>query len=429
MAWESVFRTERFSVGISAHGTDLVTEEAVGSSGWTVAEMPQVTYQAIQSSVPRSSQSSGSRRGPKPGRVVPRLALKLEWRNVPSTYDYTSSNIDTAIAAPVQLLLALTSASINVARQATCIEATGSDGNTLVIKSSAAKIGCLLAARDPSDGLVNMGFIESEAGDFDGAAPFTATLFEDLGAVVEDDAYRVPTANYCPGGEFATKGWTVRINGESVNQDRRYIGFVPDKLEFMVEDDVLKCVAEGPCYGGEDRTNAAGGLQSITSAIEFDAIRSSSRYVFASQVFTSLDDGTVDPYGSHDIRNLVWQFTIPHHPIENPAAIHGVSAVTLGSAELRCTFAVPDTPDYEQNDINVLVDAWERQVALSMSAYYGNAVGKLLAIQITAGKVESYPEIVVIDGVEYRQATLLADHRTGEVVEDGGGKPWRLGRG
>lgn len=428
MTWETVFRTDRFSVGIGVQSTDLLTEEAVDE--WVFCDMPQVTYRTVQSQVARSSQSAGAFEGPLPGSDIPVLAIKFPWRGQLSAYDHTTDT-----PAPRGLARALPMWSVDaIAKQTNGV--SPSDGNTITLNTSTGKVGCLVASLDDDDQRVKMGFIKS----LSGAGPYTANLFEDLDAQPDTNAERIPTYTWYPKGELEHYGCTIRIVGESTEHDRRFIGFVPETAKFMVEDDVLMCQIEGPCYGGESELYAGGGgLQALTAILDMDAIRGTSRYVFGARVGSStsvfdINDGTADPYGSYDIRNVEWTLTWAHHVLMSPAATQGIVDVTVSSPVMDVSFAVPDIEEYAKIiDVAtrpILVGAWENRTALSMSAYYGREAGKLLAINMPAGRLTGKPELAEIDGVRYWQGTLRSGYYSGDgSSSNGGNKAWRMGAG
>jgi hypothetical protein len=358
------------------------------------------------------------------------LAIKFPWRGQLAAYAHAS---DTPEPQGLARTLPMW-APDTIAKQANGV--SPSDGNTITLNTSTGKVGCLVASLDDDDSRVKMGFIKS----LSGAGPYTAELFEDLDAQPDNNAERIPTFTWYPDGELEHYGCTIRVVGEAPEHDRRFIGFVPETAKFAVEDDILMCTVEGPCYGGESEPySSGGGLQALTAMLDMDAIRGSSRYVLGAQVGSStsifqVNDGTEDPYGSFDVRNVEWTIMWAHHALMSPAAAQGVAAVTVSSPALDVVLAVPDSDEYAPfvsgTKGPILVRAWQSKTAISMSAYYGRVAGQLLAFNMPAGRLDSKPEPVDIDGVRYWQGTLRSGPWSGDGSSaNGGNKAWRMGGG
>lgn len=427
MAWESIFREDRCSVGIAPQGSALTTKDTTWE--WVVCETPQRTYRPVQSDPARSTRSSGARRGPRPGRLVPHLQIKFATNGQLGAYAYASDT--PALKGLMRLLGIADSTQTGMAYQATCYESTASDANTANIKTSTVKLGCLLAFAATD---TRLNWVKAVSG----SGPWVAELFEDYDVLPTDDAVRLPTRTICPRGETETKGFTIRLSGEHDEQLWDFVGFVPESLAFAVEDDILTCTAMGPCYGGEFYLGTGGGLQPDTTLLTMDAIRDTARYVLGSQstydqTFT-LANGTADPDGSPDLQNVAWTWTFVHHPLGNPTAIHGVSACTVASPDVTATVSVPDITDYQVGDANILVDAWANENAVSLTCYYGARAGRILAMRIPAGRPTAYPEREIINGIAYRKATLRPDYWGGDgtsppVTTDCGCKAFTAGYG
>lgn len=406
--WQSVFRTDRFSVGIKRQTSSLIVAE---TSGFTQVDclLPQVTYQAVQSAPVRSRAKSGTRSAPKPGRRMPRLSMKFPLNGRLGSYVFSAGT--PTLAGMLQMFqYGEDSAPVSVSHQATCYEATSSDANTVINKTSTPKMGALVGFRNSDSEDCTYGWVTA----LSGGGPFTATLFEDLGVQPIDDDPRIPTLTYIPEGELETFGWTVRVTGESTEQDRRYIGFVPETFSITIEDDALYGTFTGPCYGGETEDDPLGGLIALTSILRMDSVRDTARYVLGSQSlyagapFDALDDGTLDPDGTCDIRNVAWNFTMPHHPLTGPGPC-GVVACTVGTPDVTATVAVPRIQEYlvGNPERNILIEAWENESKIALNCYFGNRVGKILALSMPAGEPVKEPEPIEIDGVEYWQVDLM----------------------
>lgn len=452
MAWETIFRVDRFSAQIAPQTVDLLTH---AGSGFVVVDcdLPQVSYEAIQSDTKRSRQRTGTKQAPFPGRVLPKLAIKWPVPGQRATYAPASAG---PILAGLNMLFGVldSSAGANCTNtyQTVCFEATGSDANTWLNKTSTPLMGSFLVFGGTNlvtDGATG-GFVTA----LEGGGPYTATLFEDCGVVPADDDKRLPSITLFPDGEFECKGWSVEIIGEAVSggdaQKWKYTGFVPESLAFTVEDDVLWCTATGPCYGGEEITDDADGLAALDDILALDSVINTSdidlgtRYVLGSQTAnwdstspydgtpsSSLDDGTADPDGNCDLRNVAWTYTIQHHALSQPSAICGVGAVTVASAEPTITVAAPAVDEYHvDTDEHLFLDLWKKRHTVSFSCYYGGRPGRMLAFNWPALRAMKRPEKIEIDGIWYWQIEL--DPTAPYTVADGtdsnaGNKAWRIG--
>jgi hypothetical protein len=411
MGWGTIFEDTQFSVGIAPQGSDVNT---AGSSWvWFECEMPQVSYDAVQYDAARSVSSYGAGSEPLAGREWPRLALKFP---VPGqAADWLAG--DTATWAGIMDMLSWGQASTTTADLAGEFTLAGSDANTVVCDTDAPDIGCLLAIS--SSGAVVTGWVES-------VATLTATLWEDLPAMFADQADRLATLTVYPAGASATSpsstpAWTIRVVGEDASQDRRYVGCVPASVEYTVENDRLMASVEVVAYGGEV-IESSGGLVALTGSLDMEPAlgRGGARYTFASNLITSLDDGTADPDGTCDIRDLTLRYEMPHHIVMCPAETQGVNAVVARAPMITATFALPNIDTYEYPadgaEGHILVGAWRNKARLRLAAYFGNEPGKLFAWRIASGYVTGRPERAFIDGVEFIRATVRAGSNAGDTA-------------
>lgn len=430
MSWTEIFSEGRFSVGIASQ-SDIVTAGA--SWVWVDCEMPQVTYRPMQLDTARSSQSRGSRSAPLPGAVLPVLSIKFPVPAQPSDYDLTADT-----PAPLGLLepalAPLTASPATIAYQLNGV--SPSDANTVTLNTSSGSMGALLAFATGGTGAAHTGWISS----LTGGGPYTAGLFEDLGVAPTANDERLPTATYYPDTSPTMQSWTLRVVGESAQQDRRYIGFIPESVTFAIEDDRLVCTIQGPCYGGEDLSNSSGGLQPLDDIQTLDAVTGAARYTLASQTATAsnkvvigedLNDGTADPNGSCGLADVSWSIAYKHHAVTAPSQTLGVYDVVIAAVDVTATVAVPVISDYEAaSKDNVLTWAWENRSAVSLCCYYGTRAGRLFAQRLPAGKVQAYPERTMINGVEHWKATLRAGHWDGDGSSSGAGqKPYTVAVG
>jgi hypothetical protein len=317
-----------------------------------------------------------------------------------------------------------------LAYQATGVEATGSDGDTIVLKTTNGEYGGLIAARDTDDGHVNMGFGKS----FTGTGPWTWTLRDNMAAVPDDDGGRLATLTQWPARAALTNlAYTVRIVFAHATQDRRYVGFIPHQMRLMVEDDVLMWEVTGVAYGGENYTESEGGLVALTSLLAMQPATSSTRYMFDGG---SQAAGTADPTGSCGVRDVVLTIDWGEPHIARGGSLtdtsQGVCDVTVKVPTITCDLAVPTISDYENNSKNALVDAYESKTGINIAAYHGNEAGKLLAWSIASARPTARPQRRFIDGVEHFAATMRAGPYTGDAdssASHGGNKPFDIGVG
>lgn len=414
MSWSDIFDTESFSVGIGEESA-LGTEQS--SLEWIDCEFIGVTYDAGQTDAKRSRRSRGAGTRRLSGRVWPRLAIRFPLHGQASGYAYGSST--PAFGGAMRLLNRL-GGTAALAYQAAGI--TPSTGNAVTTVTSPSKAGCLLAARDTSDGLVRgMGFAKA-------AVTGACSLFEDMAAQPGAGSGRLASLTIFP-SSTQPASLTVRTTGESANQDRRYLGCVVSKivLEPPDRDGRLYGRAELIAYGGELR-QTSGGLQAVTEYLPLEPAlaRGGARVVLGSNVFTTLNDATVDPDGSCDVRDIELTIDIPHYVAPCPARAQGVASVTALSPMIAATFTVPDIPDFEVSSEQFAEKAWRDLTDCSLSVYMGDTPGQIFAWNIPRGIPTVFPEPVIVDRVLHRRIGLEAGNYTGDSAStDAGNKVLR----
>ncbi len=416
MAWTDIFDTEVFSVGVGAQtAATLNTEQSTVE--WIDCEFAGVTYDAKQTDTKRSRRSRGAGTMRLTGRVWPRVSIRFPLHGQIGSYAYASN---TPAWAGAMKLLDFLGGSSALTYQAAGI--SGSDGNTVTTATSASKAGCLLAARDTADGVVRgMGFAKS-------AAIGAVDVFEDMAAQPGAGGGRLPSVTLFPGATQAVPV-TVRVTGEAAAQDRRYVGCVLSRATIKPdEDDRLYCVAEFICYGGETRASS-GGLQAVTDylPLEPQLARGGARWVLGSNVFTTLADGTVDPDGTCDIRDVELVIDIPHYISKAPSRGQGVKEVVTRSPVITASFTVPEIPDFQVSGEQFAEKAWRDLTQLSLSCYMGDTPGQVFAWNMPRGLVTVFPENPVVDGILHRRISLEAGNYTGDAAStDAGNKTFRM---
>ena len=424
MSWQEIAEETQYMVALAPQTTDVNT----AGSSWEWIECAVFTpeNESTQVDTPRGAETFAAWQSPIPGKTFHRLALKGPVKGQIGAFAFASTTPD---LYGLSRFLHFLGGSDALAYQATGVEATGSDGDTIVLKTTSAAYGGLIAARDTDNGLVNMGFGKS----YTGTGPWTWTIRDNMAAVPDDDGGRLATLTQWPARAALTNlAYTVRIVFADVNQDRRYIGFIPHQMRLMVEDDVLMWEVNGVAYGGEVYDGEEGTLETpLTSLLAMQPATSSTRYMFDGG---SQAAGTADPTGSCGVRDVVLTIDWGEPLIARGGSLgdyaQGVCDVTMRAPTITCDLAVPTISDYENNSKNALLDAYERKVGISMAAYHGNEAGKLLAWSMASARPTARPQRRFIDGVEHFACTLRAGPYTGDGgPSDGGNKPLDIGVG
>ena len=411
MSWSEIFGEGEFSFAFARQAVDLVT--AGTSWVWCDTDMPQITPEAAQTDTMRSKSQRGSTTPVLAGREWYRISVKFPEQGQLAPYDPTS---DTPALVGAMGLLDWWGGSAALTYQAAGVDPV--DGKTVTLTTSTGKLGCLVAALE-SDGTVDaMGFVKSQTG----AGPWTATLFEDMKAQPGAGTARLPTLTLFP-GTGAVVPYTLRVVGEDAFQDYRYVGCVPVAATRTYEEDRPMWEVQFVCYAGEVR-GTDGGLQDHAAVLMNDNILGNGRHVVASNVFSALNDGTVDS-GTCNVRNLSLSVELPHRISYCPTAPQGVNAVKIGSPIFGASFAVPEISDFEDvADEQFAVSAWRAGTRVSLSCYEGDRPGVIHAWAMRSATVRSLPTMTFIDGVLHRQVEVQAGSYIGDGAgTDAGNKP------
>lgn len=420
MSWAEVLDEESFSVGLAPQA-DINTVGTVWT--WIDCEMPQVSYDAAQTDTRRSARSRGSATKRLTGRVWPKLAIRFPvcgqqaLQGATPAYAYST---DTPALKAANLLLGGLGGSFALAYAAADITTT--DANTLSL-ATVAKMGALVAALEASGAVNAMGFAKS----IGTVGPYATNLREDLKVASGASVKRLPTLNLYPSATALT-AYTVRVCGEHVDMERKYLGCVPTKASFTFDADWrLYATVELIAYGGEPvvRTTGGGGLQTVTETLALEPLvaRGGARFVLGANVFTTLNDATADADGTADIRDVELTWDIPHYVARKPTGVEGVSQIIARPPLISASFSVPDISDFQVGTEHFAEAAWRAQTAVSLSCYMGDTPGQILAWSIPGGIVANFPELVVVEGVRHRRVTLQAYDYTGDAAAtDGGNK-------
>jgi hypothetical protein len=419
MSIADIMRKSKFTVGIATQ-TSIADVPVDNGYTWVDCEIAEPTAQVVQYEADRSVQSVGASNAPLPGRVHWDFALKFAAHGQAVGYTAGTPEFEALMG-----LLAYVGQGYDVANDGNF---TSTDANTVSVDENVALVGCLLASRETA-GVLAMGFVKSIAG----SAPWVSTLFEDTGALAGGSALVCPTTNRCT--ELSSGNSdpiAVRVVGENVNQDAAVLGSFPTSITIAVENQRLMVTANMRAYGEEILDNG-GGLKTITQYQKLDPVvgRGGARWTLGSQTyFTSLNDGTIDPEGICDIRNLVITINFDHIVEECPTAPQGVGAVAVQVRDITVDFALPAVATFRSSNPGtgggptneyMLVDAWNTQTPISFALYQGKAVGKIFALAVRAGLVAARPEVTWIDDRKYIQAQLKAGHWSGDGVSTSAG--------
>lgn len=420
MSWTDILKNTDFSFGWAPEA-DVNTPGSV----WTFVdcETPQISYEAAQTDTKRSRRALGAGTRRLTGKVWPRITVKLPAFGQLSTYNYTS---DTPALTGVNGLLDAWGGSSSVAYQAAGINST--DGNTMSLVSSQGKYGCLIAGRESSGVVQAMGFAKT----IGSGGPYVTDLFEDLRALPGAAIARLPSLTCYP-GSTARVSRTLRVCGSSTAMERQFIGCLLKKATLnFAEDWRAYWTLEFISYGGErprsELTGSGGGLQAITDHLLLEPLiqRGGARFVLGSNVFTTLNDATIDG-GTCDVRNLELSAEWEHYVATCPTGRQGVGQVVFGSPTINTSFTVPDISDFEVSTEHFAEKAWRDGTEVSMSCYIGDSPGAILAWNMPRGIPTVFPEPEWVDDALHRRISLEAGHYTGDSgSSDAGNKPFRI---
>lgn len=421
MAWNEVLLEDEFSVGFAVE-SDVNTP---GSSWvWIDAEMPQVSFDAAQTDAKRSMRSRGAATRIFSGRVWPKIAIRFPVVGQLVGYDPES---DTPGLKAANAFLDVLGGNASLGYQASSV--SPSDANTITCSTSIPKIGCLVAALESDGSVAAKGIVKS----LSGGGPWTTELFDDLGVAPGASTARLPSYTIYP-SNTAPASVTIRVTGTHSDMERRFIGCVMNKASFAFDGDWrLYCTVELTAYGGEmpkgELPGSGGGIQAITDCLALEPLveRGGARWVLGSNIFSDLSDGTLDPDGSPDIRDVTWGWEFPHYVATKPGGRQGVYEVLMRSPMIDVGFSVPDISDYEVDAGHFAEEAWRNLTDFSLSGYLGDTPGKLLSVNFPRLMPTSYPEVTFVEGARHRKVSARCTHYDGDGAStDAGNAAHRL---
>ena len=413
MAWTEILDTDDFSFGYAVQSSGLNT--AGTSFVWLDALMPQVTSEVGRVESKRARQSRGAGSRPSVGHVWYTIAVRMKMHGQPDDYDHTTDS--PALVGGWKFLEALGGQAL-VAYAATSLSAAA-DAKTLTL-SGQAKLGCLLATAGPS-GLVNaMGWVKT----ITGVGPYDHGLQEDVAALPVLGSDRVPTLTLFPGSTQPSP-LTLRVTGGDASQDIRFLGCYLQQLTIAPDqDDVLWGDFTLRCYGGKVE-DSSGGLQTVDGMLALRPMlaRGGARIVLASNVLTSLSDGTADPSGTCDVRDLQLSWSFKHYVVRCGSGNEGVGDCIVRAPTVRASFSVPKISDFYDGGENIFERAQLEETDLSFSLYLGNTPGRLFAFRMPAGMVMEWPDWTGKDEGIHLPVVLEAGHYAGDGAStDAGNK-------
>lgn len=425
MSQTQVFEEGQFSLGIAAQSTSVNNEEEVVIFLDDVREVSW-THDTAQTTMENASKSARAGMvAPFPGRELVRITTKFPPHGQASAYAFQS---DTPALGGLMQALSHLGGESSIAYAAADIDPSDANTVTLATTPGATAHGALLCARDGSGlGVRASGFIQ----DYDGAGPYTVTLFEDVATECAADAKRLATKTYYP-ATLNTAGYTIRVCGEHVSQDFRFVGCVPASIVETREGDRLWWSVEWIAYAGEVRPDSpAGGFKATTTFLPLAPIigaAGGARYVLGGS-----STGTALPYGTPDIIVEEMRIAFKHKPEKAPPGMQGFKSVTQLTPTISVTLAVPDIDEFKNGSTpseNTLVAAYRARTAISLSCYHGKDEGKIYSWNLPALRPMSRPEWAWIDNVGHFRAQLSTGAYSGDEESGGAGnKAARFGVG
>jgi hypothetical protein len=263
------------------------------------------------------------------------------------------------------------------------------DGNTVDCATTpgATSPGSLLAF-GAAGVVTGMGWVEAVTHP---STPYVVQFREDLGAVPGSGVLRYPT---CSAIVVKDTPWyfTARLVGEDTDQDYRFLGGVPSAVHLKLDADRWWLDYEMICYGGTNFAGADGGLdRAHTSYLALEPMlgRGGARVTLGGNVISAMDDGTADPSGSDDVRDLGFDIEIPHDPILNPSGPEGVSDVRVLTPNIMANLWIPRTSAYQVSAVDIVETARQNRTPLALNVYQGDTAGRLFALGMPAGRVVS----------------------------------------
>jgi len=416
MSLREVAQEQAYSVLIAPQ-TDLNTE----GSSWEIIEAAVFVADPVASQASgamRGVAQYGGRRGPLPGRTWHNLTLKGPVKGQLSGYALSS---DTPIARGLSRVLDFIGTGVNLAYQ---LNGVGPDSpaadRVVVLTTAAGKYGCLLASTPNGGSATKLGFIK----DLTGAGPYDATVLNDIQAQPAANEERLPTRNIYPSAAALTNvALTIRCVFDHSSQDYRWIGWVPTgAVRLVVEDDVLMWECPGIAYGGTNHDEAGGGLQALTGHLPMAPVVEASWHLVQTAAGTD--------YGPCGIRDVVLSIDFGDPIRFAGPKPQGVCEAYTRMPVASATVAIPRVSDFISGSRDILTEAYEDGLGISISGFHGDAPGALLAWTIRGGKVPERPREQFIDGVLHVVATIVADEWTGDTAStDCGDKPFVISLG
>lgn len=386
MTIHSVLRENAYDFAIAVQETDIATE----GNAWEWIDASNVSIDEIVIEVepngPMGSRGAGVHT--IRGRRWWNVKFRCPAHGQAASYDPTADSPQ-FFGALAPLLSGLMGAGGDYAEVAyAAANVSPTDGNTVSCATDPG-IGCIgaLLAFGSTAAVAGCGFVE----DTSGGGPYAVQFREDLGAAPGGGAARWPTATAYPKKD-APEFYTVRLVGEDTDQDYRFIGGVVTAARLKFEAETLWIEYELVCYGGVNFAGADGGLDRSHSsylALEPMLGRGGARVTLGGNVISALDDATVDPAGSDDVRDLTWEFMFPHDPIMNPSAPENVSSVRLLAPNVTASLWVPRTDAYQVAAVDIVEAARANRTPISLCMYMGDTVGRVFAVGMRAGLVKS----------------------------------------
>ncbi len=417
MSIQSVLRENAYEFAL-ADQADLATE---GSSWiWHDASNVSIDEIIVEAKANGPIRSRGGSIYPYLGRRWWSVKWRMPCHGQVAAYAHASST-PAFDGAMLMLLTALggNNADTNAIAYAAA-DVSPVDGNTVdcVTTPGATSPGSLLAF-GAAGVVTGMGWIEAITHP---STPYVAQFREDLGAVPGSGVLRYPT---CTGVlvKDDPRYFTARLVGEDADQDYRFLGGVLSAVRPKLEADRWWLNCEMICYGGTNFAGAAGGLdQTHTSYLALEPMlgRGGARVTLGGNVISTMDDGTADPGGSDDVRDLGFDIEIPHDPVMNPSGPEGVSDVRTLTPSISASLWIPRTSVYQVSAVDIVETARQNRTPLSLNVYQGDTAGRLFAMALPAGRVDG-AKPAYNGGTWGTSLTLRAGYYAGDGASTGAG--------
>lgn len=410
---------QAFSVGFKAQSD--VNTIADGAYEYIDATFPKIT--PIESTVDevRAIQSRGSVTPIKSGHRWYNIAFSVPAHGQAAAFAYASDTPDFVGATGV--LCRAFGGSNAIAYAATDVSPNSTNGNKIATAAAVSATPCgSLIAFGSGGTIAGVGIVESVSGSY------LYQCREDMAALPGSGVKRYATKTAFP--EKATPTYyTLTMSGEDLTRSEYYIGCVLSKCGLRWAGDIPFLDYEFIGYGGTPIEQDDGILHDVTSYLPLEPMtgRGGGRVTLASNLISTLDDGTADPYGSDDVCDLAYSFEFRHKVVPNPSGTEGVGAVRVMTPIVMASFWTSRNEGFTYSaQVDLAEYAFRNAVRMSLNMFMGDTAGRLFAVLMPSGIVKKATP-TLRDGIWGTAVELHAGHYTGDQNANGAGnKPCAL---